>query len=48
MQQKEAAAGHADKACTLDLTRFYIAEIIQALEYLHTHVGEGGFTFAVT
>ena len=32
------AMGYKDRACSLDVTRFYIAEVIVALEYLHTNV----------
>lgn len=28
-----------DVACTLKVTAFYIAQVLQGLEYLHIHVG---------
>ena len=31
------AAGRADAACSLAAARFYGAELVLALEYLHTH-----------
>ncbi|KAG6612747.1 AGC/PDK1 protein kinase [Phytophthora cinnamomi] len=34
-QKAQAAAGYTDRACSLELTRFYIAEVVVALEYLH-------------
>ncbi|KAG2987782.1 hypothetical protein PC118_g7091 [Phytophthora cactorum] len=34
-QKEQAAAGYTDRACSLELTRFYIAEVVVALEYLH-------------
>jgi 3-phosphoinositide dependent protein kinase-1 len=34
-QKEQVAAGFTDRACSLQLTRFYIAEIVVALEYLH-------------
>ena len=34
-QKIQAAAGYTDRACSLELTRFYIAEVVVALEYLH-------------
>ncbi|KAJ0411301.1 hypothetical protein ATCC90586_005710 [Pythium insidiosum] len=34
-QKEQAALGVQDRACSLELTRFYIAEVVQALEYLH-------------
>uniref|UniRef100_K3WA35 non-specific serine/threonine protein kinase n=1 Tax=Globisporangium ultimum (strain ATCC 200006 / CBS 805.95 / DAOM BR144) TaxID=431595 RepID=K3WA35_GLOUD len=36
-QKEQAAAGIKDKACSLEITRFYIAEVIIALEYLHNN-----------
>lgn len=36
-QKANAAVGIKDRACSLELTRFYIAEIVVALEYLHTN-----------
>ncbi|RLN21258.1 hypothetical protein BBJ28_00002845 [Nothophytophthora sp. Chile5] len=33
--KEQAAAGYTDRACSLALTRFYIAEVLVALEYLH-------------
>ncbi|RLN96160.1 hypothetical protein BBJ28_00011632 [Nothophytophthora sp. Chile5] len=33
--KEQAAAGYTDCACSLALTRFYIAEVLVALEYLH-------------
>lgn len=32
-----AAQGFTDKACSLELTKFYIAEVVVALEYLHAN-----------
>lgn len=29
--------GYKDRACSLDLTKFYIAEVVVALEYLHNN-----------
>ncbi|GLE09642.1 hypothetical protein PINS_up021379 [Pythium insidiosum] len=34
-QKEQAARGIKDRACSLELTRFYIAEVVVALEYLH-------------
>ncbi|TMW60268.1 hypothetical protein Poli38472_000310 [Pythium oligandrum] len=34
-QKMQAARGIKDRACSLELTKFYIAEILLALEYLH-------------
>ncbi|GAB9473927.1 hypothetical protein Gpo141_00011071 [Globisporangium polare] len=36
-QKAQVAAGVKDKACSLELTKFYIAEVIVALEYLHNN-----------
>lgn len=30
--------GVAETACSLEMTRFYVAEIVQALEYMHSKV----------
>lgn len=37
-QKAQAAAGVKDRACSLELTKFYIAEVVVALEYLHNNV----------
>jgi serine/threonine protein kinase len=29
--------GFTDRACSLELTKFYIAEVLVALEYLHNN-----------
>ncbi|CAH0490695.1 unnamed protein product [Peronospora farinosa] len=34
-QKEQTAAGYTDRACSLELTRYYIAEVVVALEYLH-------------
>ncbi|RMX66154.1 hypothetical protein DD238_002683 [Peronospora effusa] len=34
-QKEQTAAGYMDRACSLELTRYYIAEVVVALEYLH-------------
>lgn len=36
--KKNYDAGVADTACSLETTRFYVAEIVQALEYMHSMV----------
>ncbi|DBA03678.1 TPA: hypothetical protein N0F65_004095 [Lagenidium giganteum] len=35
--KEQVALGFKDKACTLEVTRFYIAEVLVALEYLHSN-----------
>lgn len=30
--------GVVETACSLEMTRFYVAEIVQALEYMHSKV----------
>ncbi|ETV86693.1 AGC/PDK1 protein kinase, variant 2 [Aphanomyces astaci] len=34
-QKEQAARGVTNKACSFDVTQFFIAEVIEALEYLH-------------
>ncbi|CAK4724559.1 unnamed protein product [Aphanomyces euteiches] len=34
-QKEQAALGVKNKACSFDVTQFFIAEVIEALEYLH-------------
>ncbi|OQS04678.1 3-phosphoinositide-dependent protein kinase [Thraustotheca clavata] len=34
-QKEQAALGIENKACSFEVTQFYIAEVIEALEYLH-------------
>ncbi|KAF0687128.1 Aste57867_21099 [Aphanomyces stellatus] len=34
-QKEQAARGIKNKACSIEVTRFFIAEVIEALEYLH-------------
>lgn len=36
--QKQQELGVSDTACSLELTRFYVAELVNALEYMHTQV----------
>lgn len=36
--KRNADKGIADTACSLEMTRFYISEIVQALEYMHSKV----------
>lgn len=36
--KKNHDAGVPDTACSLEVTRFYVAEIVQALEYMHSKV----------
>ncbi|TMW60269.1 hypothetical protein Poli38472_000311 [Pythium oligandrum] len=35
--KQQTALGFKDRACSLELTKFYIAEVILALEYLHNN-----------
>ncbi|KAL4163732.1 hypothetical protein KRP22_005160 [Phytophthora ramorum] len=35
IRRSKAAAGYTDRACSLELTKFYMAEVVVALEYLH-------------
>ncbi|RQM30141.1 hypothetical protein B5M09_004406 [Aphanomyces astaci] len=37
-QKEQAARGVTNKACSFDVTQFFIAEVIEALEYLHEMV----------
>lgn len=37
-QKANAAAGMKDQACSMEITKFYIAEVVVALEYLHNYV----------
>lgn len=46
-QKAQVAAGVKDKACPLELTKFYIAEVIIAVEYLHNNVRNHASMFAV-
>lgn len=36
--QEQEALGLKDRACSLDIVRFFIAEIVVALQYLHSNV----------
>lgn len=36
-QKKRSSEGVADAACNVEVTRFYVAELILALEYLHVN-----------
>ena len=36
-KDKNAAQGITDTACSMEMTQFYMAELVLALEYLHAN-----------
>lgn len=38
MHQEQKKKGIEEAACSLEITKFYMAQVIQALEYLHSNV----------